>query len=169
MAVMPANLKLIYIYNLNCKCILNLQFKLNYKHWACCTRQSHKSPSAVQSSSKKPFQGRRLYMCPSHPSWGRLPVDQAGDTGTVLFGYQPITAVAATETYWYDHNLPSVYSNSFDEVSCSIYFMNSQALGPGLVRQPLQLIKCKVCDLCYCYHITLLSHSSYFYIVNAHY
>ena len=38
-------------------------------------------------------------MCPSHPSWGRLPVDQAGDTGTVLFGYQPITAVAATETY----------------------------------------------------------------------
>jgi len=51
------------------------------------------SPNAAQSWSTKPFQISKLCMfCPACTSiLGRLPVVQAGDTGTIQFKYRTLT------------------------------------------------------------------------------
>ena len=111
-----------------------------------CTCQSHGSPSAAQSSSTRPFLGRRLCtFCPSHPSsrsCGWLPVVRARDRGTISFGCRSGCSDGA---HRYNHVRTSTALTRAGGLGRLPHVLR-KFLGAGLVPGSLKLYEV-LCDL----------------------
>ena len=131
---------------------INTHYYTYHNPWGLsqiCTCQSHGSPSAAQSSSTRPFLGRRLCtFCPSHPSsrsCGWLPVVRAGDRGTIPFGCSCGCSDGARR---YNHVSTSTALNSAGGLGRLPYVLR-EFLRAGLVPRSLKLYEV-LCDLLLC-------------------